>query len=155
MDVQRRSRGSATLPATRAATCFKRATPTRRYADTPTRASLGQSVSVLPVNRCLRCPLRFHGCLSLRINRAHRQAGRRKTENNDLNTFHTDTQRRCAVERENEGEAEEDFEKIRGTMMINMIISRMTESFNYGCRFRRNSSRPLYGRILFRSVKSR
>ena len=103
MDVQRRSRGSATLPATRAATCFKRATPTRRYADTPTRASLGQSVSVLPVNRCLRCPLRFHGCLSLRINRAHRQAGRRKTENNDLNTFHTDTQRRCAVERENEG----------------------------------------------------
>ena len=65
--------------------------------------NIAKSVSVLPVNRRLRCPLRFHGCLSLRIDRAHRQAGRRKNENNDLNTFHTDTQRRCAIEREMKG----------------------------------------------------
>jgi len=67
--------------------------------------------------------------LSLRIDRAHRQAGRRKNENNDLNTFHTDTQRRCAVEREMKGEAEEDFGKIRSTVIIKMISFTMKESF--------------------------
>ena len=91
--------------------------------------NIAKSVSVLPVNRRLRCPLRFHGCLSLRIDRAHRQAGRRKNENNDLNTFHTDTQRRCAIEREMKGKQKEDFGKIRSTMIINMINSTMTESF--------------------------